>query len=95
MVAPDTNGIYTAFLSKKFRKLDQEVLTATGFLFYDRNAREYRIASKEKLNEPTLAGNYISLKADACSIYGEGKMGGLGLDLGQVKINALEMLPMT
>jgi len=89
MVAPDTSGIYTAFLTKIIRKTDQEVLSATGFLFYDKVSKEYRITSKEKLNEPSLTGNYLSLKSDVCTVYGEGKMGGLGLDLGQVKINAV------
>jgi hypothetical protein len=89
MVAADTSGIYTSFFTKKIHKNDQEVISATGFLFYDKPTKEYRITSKEKLNEPTLTGNYLSLKSDACTVYGEGKMGGLGLDLGQVKIDAV------
>ena len=89
MIAPDTNGIYSAFLTKQIRKTDKEVLTATGFLFYDKSSKEYRISSKEKLNESTLPGNYLSLKSDKCIVYGEGKMGGLGMDLGQVHIDAV------
>ncbi|MBI4946429.1 MAG: hypothetical protein HY840_08515 [Bacteroidetes bacterium] len=89
MVAADTSGIYSAFLTKKIRKTDFEVLAATGFLFYDRQSKEYRIASKEKLNEPSLAGNYLSLKSNSCTVYGEGKMGTLGLDFGQVKIDVV------
>jgi hypothetical protein len=89
MVAADTSGIYSAFLTKKIRKTDQEVLSATGFLFYDRPSKEYRIASKEKLNELTLPGNYLSLKSDKCIVYGEGKMASLGLDLGQIKLDAV------
>lgn len=89
MVAPDTSGIYSAFLTKVARKTDKEVLKATGFLFYDKASKEYRIASREKLNEPALAGNYLSLKADQCVVYGEGKMGNLGTDIGQVKLDAV------
>ena len=89
MVAPDSSGIYTSFLTKKIRKNDQDVLTATGFLFYDTPSKEYRISSKEKLNERELNGNYISLKSDACTIYGEGKMGAMGMDLGQIKLDAV------
>ncbi|MFI5164032.1 MAG: hypothetical protein ACHQHP_02170, partial [Bacteroidia bacterium] len=70
MVAADTSGIYTSFLTKKNRKTDREVLAATGFLFYDKPTKEYRITSKEKLNEPSLTGNYLSLKSDACTVYG-------------------------
>jgi hypothetical protein len=89
MVAPDSSGIYTAFLTKKIRKTDMDVLTATGFLFYDKGTKEYRIASKEKLNERELNGNYVSLKSDNCTVYGEGKMGNLGMDLGQIKLDAV------
>ncbi len=89
IVAADTNGIYSAFLTKKLRKADKDVLLATGFLFYDKASKEYRISSKEKLNEPSLTGNYLALKSESCTIYGEGKMGNIGLDLGQVKIDAV------
>ncbi|MBI4929389.1 MAG: hypothetical protein HY841_01405 [Bacteroidetes bacterium] len=89
MVAADTSGIYSAFLTKKFRKTDQPVLTATGFLFYDAPSKEYRIASKEKLNELSLTGNYLSLKTDACTVSGEGKLGPMGIDLGQIKLDAV------
>ena len=89
MVSADTSGIYAAFLTKQLRKTDKPVLTATGFLFYDTPSKEYRIASKEKLNEFSLTGNYLSLKSDSCTVYGEGKMGALGLDIGQVKVDAV------
>jgi hypothetical protein len=86
MVAPDTNGVYSAFLTKQRRKTDQEILRASGFLFYDKASKEYRIASKEKLNERSLPGNYLSLKSEKCIVTGEGKMGSLGTDLGQIKL---------
>lgn len=89
MVASDTSGIYTAFLTKQIRKTDKEVLRATGFIYYDKPTKEYRISSKEKLNEPALTGNYLSLKSDACTISGNGRMGSLGMDLGQVKVDAV------
>lgn len=89
MVSTDTSGIYSAFLTKQIRKTDKEVIGADGFLYYDKASHEYRISSKEKLNESSLTGNFISLKTNYCSIYAEGKMGELGLDLGQVKIDAV------
>lgn len=89
MVAADTSGIYSAFLTKQIRKTDNYVLKSEGFLFYDKPSHEYRIASKEKLNELSLSGNYVSLKADSCTVYAEGKMGAMGLDVGQVKIDAV------
>jgi hypothetical protein len=81
----DSNQFYTAFLSKRLSKNDVEVLSASGYLYFDKSSREYRIASKEKLVERSLVGNYLSLNANKCIVYGEGKMN-LGTDLGQVKI---------
>jgi hypothetical protein len=81
----DSNQFYTAFLSKRLSKNDVEVLSASGYLYFDKPSREYRIASKEKLVERSLVGNYLSLNANKCLVYGEGKMN-LGTDLGQVKI---------
>jgi hypothetical protein len=82
----DSNQFYTAFLSKRLSKNDVEVLSASGYLFFDKPSREYRIASKEKLVERSLVGNYLSLNANKCIVYGEGKMN-LGTDLGQVKVD--------
>ncbi|MFH1004692.1 MAG: hypothetical protein V1781_04235 [Bacteroidota bacterium] len=89
MLAADTNGIYTSFLTKKLRKTDKEVLQAIGYLFFDKTTQEYKIASKEKLNEPALTGNYLSFRTNSCRVYGEGKMGSLGLDLGQIKLDVV------
>lgn len=89
MVSADTSGIYSAFLTKQVRKTDKPVLAATGFLYYYQPMNEYRIASKEKLNERALNGNYLSLSADSCIVYGEGRMGSMGLDFGQVKMDAV------
>ncbi|MCC7303185.1 MAG: hypothetical protein IT233_11130 [Bacteroidia bacterium] len=88
MSTVDSNAIYTAFLSKRYAKNDVEVLASEGFLFFDKVTREYRIASKEKLTERNLAGQFISLDANSCMVYGEGKIN-LGSDLGQVKLTAV------
>jgi len=84
LLSNDSTHIYSAFLSGKFGRGDSAVLNADGFLFYDKNAKEYKVASKEKLVERNLVGNYVSLNIDKCLIYGEGKIN-MGTDLGQVK----------
>lgn len=88
MSTVDSNAIYTAFLSKRYSKNDVPVLASEGFLFFDKVTREYRIASKEKLTERNLSGQFISLDANNCMVYGEGKIN-LGSDLGQVKLNTV------
>ncbi len=88
MSTVDSNAIYTAFMSKRYAKNDVEVLASEGFLFFDKVTREYRIASKEKLTERNLTGQFLSLDANSCMVYGEGKIN-LGSDLGQVKLNSV------
>lgn len=85
MLSNDSVGIYSSFLSKKMRVSDSKVLTADGFLVFDKVSQEYRVSNKEKLNEQSLPGNYVSLNSKDCILNGEGKMD-LGADLGQVKL---------
>ena len=88
MTTYDSTHLYSAFLSSKHAKSDMEVLQADGFLFFDRNAREYRISNKEKLVERNFPGNYLSFNISSCTVYGEGKMD-LIKDLGQVKMQTV------
>jgi hypothetical protein len=86
MLATDSIGIYSAFLSKKHRPSDFSVIAADGYLYYDKAAQEYRISTREKLKELVLPGNFISLNINDCKFYGEGKMD-FGCDFGSVKFN--------
>ncbi|MBI3511864.1 MAG: hypothetical protein HY064_14480 [Bacteroidetes bacterium] len=87
-VTSDSIHIYGSFLSPKQGKTDVEVVTASGYLFFDKASREYRISNKEKLVERSLPGNYVSFSTKTCSVYGEGKMM-LGASLGKVYINPI------
>ncbi len=84
----DSVHVYAAFLSKKDNYSDQDIITAEGFLTYDKVVKEYQISSVDKLKERNFAGNYISLKTSNCLIYGEGKLG-IVKDMGQVKISTV------
>jgi len=85
MSTTDSTHVYSAFLSRRKNKNDVEVLTADGFLLFDKSTGEYKVSNKEKLVERNLPGNYVSLHVNTCVLYGEGKMN-LGADLGMVKI---------
>jgi hypothetical protein len=85
MSTTDSTHVYSAFLSKRKNKSDVEVLTADGFLLFDKSVGEYKVSNKEKLVERNLPGNFVSLHVNTCVLYGEGKMN-LGADLGQVKL---------
>jgi hypothetical protein len=87
-VSVDSIHIYGSFLSAKQGRTDVSVVTADGFLFFDKASREYRISNKEKLVERSLPGNYVSLSTKTCIVYGEGKMA-LGANLGKVYMTAI------
>lgn len=87
-LSPDSSGIYGAFLSTKKAKTDVSVVVASGYLFFDKASREYRISNKEKLVERSLPGNYVSFNTKTCMVYGEGRMS-LGANLGKVCIQSI------
>jgi hypothetical protein len=84
----DSLHVYPAFLSGRKFSSDVPVSTATGFLYYNHEKQEYQIGSKEKLLDPALPGNLLTLHRENCLLYGEGKIN-TGAQLGQVKISAV------
>ncbi len=84
----DSTYVYAAFASKKENYSDQEVITADGYITYDKASSEYRISSKEKLKEQNFPGNYLSLSTKTCVINGEGKFE-VVKDMGQVKVSTV------
>jgi hypothetical protein len=87
VITNDSTHIYSAFLSRKKNYSDTDILTASGYLFFDKATKEYRISNLEKLKEMNLPGNYISLNTNNCLVYGEGKVN-LGTDLGRITCNS-------
>lgn len=75
MIFPtDTGNVYGTYLSSPFSDKDIEVLPSRGYLTFDYNTMEYRIASFDKLNERALPGNYTALNTQSCLLDGDGKM---------------------
>lgn len=85
--SPDTNMVYSSFVSLKGGRKDIDVIGADGYLGFKKETGEYVITNKEKFVEQSLPGNLISLNTSNCKVYAEGKMD-LGADLGQVKMNS-------
>jgi hypothetical protein len=84
----DSTGIYAAFLMPKQRPTDLEIINAEGLLYYEKNTNKFCITTKEKLEKPGIAGNYLSLNDNLCTVYGEGKLN-FGCDLGQVELSTV------
>lgn len=87
MFSDESSRFYSGFLSKPRSKNDQEILTSTGFLKFDKIAEDYIIAPSDRLKRNSVEGNELALDRRHCILRGEGKMD-LGTDLGQVEIMA-------
>jgi len=88
LVSRDTVDIYAAFLNRKHRAPDREIIYANGFILFDEETQEYRVSNRAKLEDIYSPGNYVSLNTQECTVYGEGKMA-IGEDLGLVNMDAL------
>jgi hypothetical protein len=86
VITKDSAHIYSAFLNKLKKSGDDKILTSSGFLIYDKNTKEYQIASKERLEYPGLPERFFSLNTTTCRTYGEGPVE-LGVYTGQIKLN--------
>ncbi len=72
-VTLDSAGVYGTFLSERHSWSDNPMLTATGYLFYDKGSNRYRIASLEKLSDLKRHGNMVTLDRNMCLLLSEGK----------------------
>lgn len=74
-LAPDSTSGYSAFLSRESSRADQELLAATGVLFYDKAQFSYIITSAEKVDDPSAPGNFLALNNRDCFTTGKGLLG--------------------
>lgn len=79
-----TGRIYTAFGTAKDEFNDAEYINVFGYITYDKETREFKAASMEKLMDPTVPGNIITLNTTNCVTTGVGKID-MGAKLGRVK----------
>ncbi len=73
---------YGTFLSSVKDKDDTPLLTSEGFLYFNEAKKVYQIGTKEKINQPNLAGNLVELNTESCELTGDGKIdfqGNLGM----------------
>jgi len=86
-ITRDSSHIYAAYFNPRKLPSDKFIVTANGFLYYDKQSEEYRVSSKEKLADPGLPGNWLSLNPNTCIEYGEGDID-LGIRLGQTVLSS-------
>ncbi|MBL7941642.1 MAG: hypothetical protein JNM00_02695, partial [Flavobacteriales bacterium] len=87
MMTEDTPmDVYPAFLSPRPDPEDKALIEAVGFLYWDKASRKYMIGNKEKIKQPKLAGNLVTLHADGCELNGDGRIT-YNVDLGLVQFD--------
>ncbi|MBL4651991.1 MAG: hypothetical protein JKY53_03865 [Flavobacteriales bacterium] len=84
MMGKDSAHVYSTFLTPLKNKSDISIVSAVGYMYFDKRAQEYKVSSKEKIGEMSLPGSYISLSNKTCDVYGEGKLD-FGANLGRVE----------
>jgi hypothetical protein len=87
MFSVENNQFYSGFLAKRESPLDQRIITANGFIHYDKPSDKYQIGSLEKLKGLTIEGNELALNMNQCILTGEGVVN-FGADLGRVKVES-------
>ena len=73
-IAPDSTSGYSAFLTPTSSMADQELIGATGVLYYDKEANEYVVTLPEMVDNPEAKGNTVRLDNKNCFTYGEGAL---------------------
>lgn len=82
----DSAHIYPAFLSQQKAYSDAALVSANGYLYFDREKGKYIITSKEKLADPGLNGNLVAFDKNYCILSGEGNLNfGANFDLLKMK----------
>ncbi|MBO4646260.1 MAG: hypothetical protein J5642_07075 [Bacteroidales bacterium] len=83
-----TGRIYTCFGAAKEQFNDSEYITATGYIDFDEETQCFRAASLEKLENPELPENIITLSKTECISRGSGTID-MGAKLGRVDFATL------
>lgn len=78
-------SIYPTFLSDVIEHKDVALISAVGFLYYDKNTSRYLIGSKEKIKQSKLAGNLVTLNTKDCELVGDGRID-FSVNYGMVKM---------
>jgi hypothetical protein len=68
----DSAHIYPAFLSPQKSYSDVALISADGYLYFEKEKGRYIIASGEKLADRSLNGNMITFDKNNCIMSGEG-----------------------
>lgn len=86
MYSEEDNRFYSGFLTEKRAESDHPVISASGFVRFDKTTEIYEIASLEKLKGLTSRGNQLSLDRGKCILTSQGQFN-MATELGQFKLD--------
>ena len=72
LLADEPYKLYSTFLSARKGENDVELVSARGFLYFDKKKQEYQLSTKEKLRENSLPGNFVNFNTKSCEVKGNG-----------------------
>lgn len=84
VVTVDSIHLYPSLLTGRKEHTDRTLVSAHGYLHYNKNRSRFLIGSKSKIMDPDTTGNLISLSKDFCMLFSEGEVK-LPVNLGQIK----------
>ncbi len=87
MFSNESNHFYCGFLTPPGSASDLAVLSANGYIRYNKAAEMYEIASLDRLKGLTMEGNLLTLARKNCILSAQGKFN-LGAELGQVSMSS-------
>ncbi len=70
----DSACIYPLFMGRKWAVKDSALLPAAKGLTYNDQLKEFQVAPRRRLNDPTFNDNYVVLYKGLCDMYGEGNI---------------------
>ena len=76
--------IYSSFFTKRLNYSDTPIITANGFLVYDKGASHYTITNAARLIDPNQPGSLLTFDNIYCKEYGEGLLD-LGIKMAHLK----------
>lgn len=83
--------VYSAFVTEKEKPNDVTISSAGGVLTFNYESNEYRIGSEEKVNVPSLLGNYLTLNTKTCVVNYEGEHT-FGVKTGRIEVNPVSKI---
>lgn len=91
LYSEDSIGYYSSFLAKKENKTDHTITPTNGWLGFNRETKEFQIGPKEKIEDLSKPGNYVSLSTENCSVFADGLID-FANSLGQLQVEPIGRL---